>query len=242
MAKYYSFVVAVCSILLTTSCGSGSNNRTMENSKGLLAEVTQVINGDTLTGVRTIFDTIQVVPFDRWDSIKAVSPVMVKAYKSGSMYAYTAKGQQMGKGALSELLTITSADSITFYRGVEADEKSVFYFPAANAVIDGVSDMYIGRTVALFQTERGWDIRNYDGSLLWQVESADMVILRRIYAEEETMQVAILSKNGVEIYNVNGQLLKEVSKAEWKKAQKAFRREAKIGNASYGELDVNYQF
>jgi len=214
----------------------------MENSKGLLAEVTQVINGDTLTGVRTIFDTIQVVPFDRWDSIKAVSPVMVKAYKSGSMYAYTAKGQQMGKGALSELLTITSADSITFYRGVEADEKSVFYFPAANAVIDGVSDMYIGRTVALFQTERGWDIRNYDGSLLWQVESADMVILRRIYAEEETMQVAILSKNGVEIYNVNGQLLKEVSKAEWKKAQKAFRREAKIGNASYGELDVNYQF
>ncbi len=216
----------------------------MENSKGLLAEVTQVINGDTLYGVRTIFDTIQVVPFEKWDSIKAVSPEVVCAYKSGSMYAYTAKGQQMGKGALSELLIITtsSADSTTFYRGVEAENQSVFYFPAANAVIDGVSDMYIGRTVAFFETSRGWDIRNYDGALLWQVESADMVILRRIYAEEETMQVALLNKAGAEIYDTKGELVREVPMAEWKKATRSFRREAKIGSANYGELDVNYQF
>ena len=202
-----------------------------------------MVNGDTLYGVRTIFDTIQVVPMAKWDSIKAVSPEVVKAYKSGSMYAYTAKGQQMGKGALSEVLTITSADSTTFYRGVEADEKSVFYFPASGSIIDGVSDMYIGSPVALFQTSRGWDVRNYGGSLLWQVSGdTDMVILRRIYAEEETMQVALLSKAGAEIYDVKGNLVAEVLMAEWVKAQKSFRREAKIGSASYGELDVNYQF
>jgi len=242
MATIKKIVIAVCSILVIASCGSKSSDKTLENSNNLLAIQQEVVNGDTLTGVRTIFDTIQVVPFDRWDSIKAVSPVVVKAYRGGSMYAYTAKGQQMGKGALTELLTITSADSTTFYRGVEAENQSVFYFPASGEIVDNVSDMYIGRTVALFQTSRGWETRNYDGSLLWQVESADMVILRRIYAEEETMQVALLSKNGAEIYDTKGNLVAEVPMAEWKKAQKSFRRTATIGSANYGELDVNYQF
>ena len=140
------------------------------------------------------------------------------------------------------MLTITSADSTTFYRGVEADEKSVFYFPAANAVIDGVSDMYIGRTVALFQTERGWEVRDYAGGMLWQISDEDCCILRRIYAEEETIQIAKLTKAGAEIYDTKGNLVAEVSKAEWVKATKSFRRTAKIGNAGYGELDVNYQF
>lgn len=233
--------VISCVAVVIASCGSKSSDKTLENSKGLLAEVTQVENGDTLTGVRTIFDTIQVVPFDRWDSIKAVSPVMVKAYRGGEMFAYTSRGQQMGKGALSEVLTITSADSTTFYRGVEA-ETSVFYFPSSGELVDGVSEMYIGRTVALFETSRGWDIRDYGGNLLWQVDDTDMVILRRIYAEEETMQVAILSKKGAEIYDVTGNLVAEVPMVEWVKATRSFRREAKIGSANYGELDVNYQF
>jgi hypothetical protein len=233
-----------CVAVVIASCGSKSSDKTLENSKGLLAITSQVENGDTLIGVRTIFDTIQVVPFAAWDSIKAVSPEVVCAYKAGSMYAYTAKGQQMGKGALSELLTITtsSADSTTFYRGVEAENQSVFYFPAANAVIDGVSDMYIGRTVGLFETSNGWDVRNYGGSLLWQVGNKDCCILRRIYAKEETIQIALLSHKGAEIYDTKGELVREVPMAEWKKATRSFRREAKIGSANYGELDVNYQF
>jgi hypothetical protein len=204
-----------------------------------------VVNGDTLTGVRTIFDTIQVVPFAKWDSLKAVSPEMVKAYRAGQMFAYTATGKQMGKGALSELLTITtsSADSTTFYRGVEADTNlSVFYYPASGGLIEGITEMYIGRTVALFQTTNGWEVRKYDGSILWQVDDKDCCILRRIYAEEETVQIALLTKSGAEIYDTKGNLVAEVPMAEWKKAQKAFRRTAKIGTADYGELDVNYQF
>lgn len=247
MAKFMvKTAIISCVAVVIASCGSGSQQQTLENSKGLLAIETQVTNGDTLYGVRTIFDTIQVVPMAKWDSIKAISPEVVTAYRGGEMFAYTSRGQQMGKGALTEILTITTnlADSTTFYRGVEAaTEQSVFYFPATNSVIDNVSDMYIGRTVMLFQTANGWDVRNYSGGLLWQVSGdTDMVILRRIYAEEETMQVVLMSKSGAEIYNVNGQLLKEVSKAEWKKATKSFRRTAKIGTADYGELDVNYQF
>ena len=245
MATIKHIVIAVCSILAIASCGSGSQQQTLENSKGLLAIETQVTNGDTLYGVRTIFDTIQVVPFEKWDSIKALSPEMVCAYQAGQMFAYTATGHQMGKGALTEILTITTnlADSTTFYRGVEAEnETSVFYYPSSDSVIDNISDMYIGRTVAFFETIRGWETRNYAGALLWQVGEADMVILRRIFAEEETMQVALLNKAGAEIYDVNGNLVKEVSKAEWVKAQKSFRREATIGNAGYGELDINYQF
>ena len=243
MATIRNSIIAICTILAMGSCGSGNNGQmTLENSRGLLAITSQVENGDTLIGVRTIFDTIQVVPMAKWDSIKALNPEVVTAYQNGEMFAFTATGHQMGKGALSELLTITSPDSITFYRGAEADNKSVFYYPTSGSVIEGISDMYIGRTVALFQTERGWETRSYDGSLLWQVGEADMVILRRIFAEEETMQVALLNKAGAEIYDVNGNLVKEVSKAEWVKAQKSFRREAKIGSAGYGELDINYQF
>ena len=234
-----------CVAVVIASCGSKSSDKTLENSKGLLAMTTQVVNGDTLYGVRTIFDTIQVVPFAKWDSIKAISPEVVCAYRGGEMFAYTSCGQQMGKGALTELLTITtsSADSTTFYRGVEADTNlSVFYYPASGGLIEGITEMYIGRTVALFQTTNGWEVRKYDGSILWQVDDKDCCILRRIYAEEETIQIALMSKKGAEIYNTKGELVREVPMATWKKAQKAFRREAKIGNASYGELDVNYQF
>lgn len=233
-----------CVAVVIASCGSKSSDKTLENSKGLLAMTTQVVNGDTLVGVRTIFDTIQVVPMAAWDSIRAISPEVVTAYKEGAMYAYTSRGYQLGKESLSEILTVTTslADSTTFYRGVEADNKSVFYFPASNSIIDAVCDMYIGRTVMLFATSNGWDVRSYDGALLWQVDDKECVILRRIFAEEETIQIAKLTKAGAEIYDTKGNLVAEVSKAEWVKATKSFRRTAKIGNAGYGELDVNYQF
>lgn len=233
-------IIAVCSILaVISSCGRKSQENVLENSDNLLSLQMEVVGNDTLMGVRTIFDTIQVVPMDRWDSIKAQSPQVVKAYRDGSIYAYTATGKKLGN-ALKNVLTITtsSADSTTFYRGVA--DQSVFYFPQSDQIIEGITEMYIGRTVALFQTDNGWAIRKYDGSLIWQTKDKDICILKRIYADVETINIVEPNETNVWVYDIQGNVTSRLTAAEWQKAKQSFRRETKIGEATYGELDINY--
>ena len=240
MKKLCKIAIIACAAGMMTSCGSKSQEKTLENSCNLLSLQMEVAGSDTLMGVRTIFDTIQVVPMDRWDSIKAQSPQVVKAYRDGSIYAYTATGKKLGN-ALKNVLTITtsSADSTTFYRGV-AEKKSVFYFPSSETIVEGISDMYIGRTVALFQTDNSWEIRKYDGTMLWQTKDKDVCILKRIYADEETINIVEPNETNVWVYDIQGNVTSRLTAAEWQKARKNFRRETKIGEATYGELDINY--
>lgn len=240
MKALYKIAIIACAAGMIASCGRKSQEDVLENSCNLLSLQMEVVGNDTLMGVRTIFDTIQVVPMDRWDSIKAVSPMVVKAYRNGAVYAYTATGKKMG-GALKNVLTITtsSADSTTFYRGV-GEQQSVFYFPSTDSFVEGISDMYIGRTIALFQTDNSWEIRKYDGTMLWQTKDKDVCILKRIYADVETINIVEPNETNVLVYDIQGNVTSRLTAAEWQKARKNFRRETKIGEATYGELDINY--
>ena len=243
MTKHMKLVIAACSMLAMASCGSKSGETTLENTNGLLALQTEVNNSDTLMGVRTIFDTIQVVPMAKWDSIRACDAKMVKAYRDGKLYAYTATGKQLGKGDLKELVTVTTSlsDSTTFYRGMNAaDSTHVFYFPTAESIIDGIDMTYIGRTVMLMQTSRNWEVRNYSGELKWTTNDKNVYIIRRIHADEETFNIVEVRNYVAVIYSIEGERLREAPIKEWQKATKSFRRMAQIGEATYGELDINY--
>lgn len=208
------------SAIIIWSCTSNSSKETALWGN-LVSYTEEGAKGEILLGVKAKLgeteetDKIIITP-DKYQSITADENFIICRVNDVKIKVFHHDGLPLGKGVFD---TFTSMPKGEGYLGTKYKTRT-FYFPMQKHTVTTKNSLTTLNEVIMLLDSGEWEIRNYDGNLLWKTPQLSAGETLWIIKNNSQYYIAIeKSKGKCTIYDVNGKELKSITSAQWQKAQ-----------------------
>lgn len=220
MKKLLLHIVIGLSAIIIWGCTSSSSNETA--LWGNLVSYTEEVNGEeVLIGVKAKYgktgeaDQIIITP-DKYQRITADENFIICRMNDIEIKVFNHDGTPFGEGVFD---TFTSMPIGKGYLGTKYKTRT-FYFPTQKHIVITQNSLTTLKEVIMLLDSGEWEIRNYDGDLLWKTPQLRAGETLWIIKNNSRYCIAIeKSKGKCTIYDVNGKELKSITSAQWRKDQ-----------------------
>ena len=217
MKKLFLTIMIGLSAIIIWSCTSSSSNETALWGN-LVSYTEKGENEEILLGVKAKYgktgeaDQIIITP-DRYTSITADEYFIICRRNDIEINVFNHDGSPFGNGVFD---TFTSMPIGKGYLGTKYKTRT-FYFPEQKHIVITKTSLTTLREVLMLLDSGEWEIRNYDGDLLWKTPKLRAEETLWIIKNNSRHYIAIeKSKGACTIYDVNGKELKTKTTAQWR--------------------------
>lgn len=208
--------------IIVTSCGFKSEEKNLCN--GLVSFTAPGENKkDVLIGVKDKISDIVIVTPARYKEVSADERVIICRESETKLEVYNHQGDPIGKGVFD---TFTKMPQGSIYIGTKY-KTTTYYCPLQEETITTQNTLMAIRQIFLQRKSGEWEIRDYNGNLLWKTprltEGEKYWIIKDTKAPTESYYFAITKSKGTPaciLYDDEGKEVKKLNASKWRITQK----------------------
>lgn len=213
MKKFIYLLFALIAFALG-GCGSKTQSEVtvLEGNPQLSTYTSLAEDGATvLTGVIQTYSGKVVVDAGLYMGVTADRYTITCINPDNTISVYTTEGKEIGH---FEMFTSWAGK---YYMGVYYTTRT-YYFPTVDEVVT-CKNVLTEIEYLILETEKGWEVRTYDGTLLWRIPETFWRI-RDAKFKSQFVIVVPNEQHGYQVYSPQGEVVKVLSAKKWQALKK----------------------